>query len=70
MFGHLSDQTHFAKLLISFSNAFGTAHKYVQGNPNQNLTFVLAITLKICISDPRLVNQKCVWEVKVYFEKL
>ena len=39
----------------------------IQGDPNQNLKFVLAITLKIHISDPMLVKPKCVWEVKVYF---
>ena len=41
--------------------------KYVQGEPNQNMKFVLAITLKICISDPMLIKPKCVWEEKVYF---
>ena len=39
-------------------------------DPNQNLKIVLAITLKICISDTMLVNLKCVWEEKVYFQKL
>ena len=48
--------------LICFSN--------IQGDPNQNLKFVLAITLKICVSDPMLVKPKCVWTVKVYFAKL
>ena len=32
----------------------------IQGDPNQNLKFVLAITLKLCISDPMLVKPKCV----------
>ena len=36
-------------------------------DPNQNLKFVLAITLKVCISDPMLVKPKCVWEVKVFY---
>ena len=33
---------------------------HLQGDPNQNLKFVLAITLKICLSDPMLVKPKCV----------
>ena len=37
----------------------------LQGDPNQNLKFVLAITQKICISDPILVKPKCVWKVSV-----
>ena len=40
----------------------------LQGDPNQNLRFLLAITLKIYISDPMLVKPKCVWEVYIYFE--
>ena len=40
----------------------------LQGDPNQNLRFLLAITLKICFSDPMLVKPKCVWEVYIYFE--
>ena len=32
----------------------------IQGDPNQNLKFVLAITLKRCISDPILVKRKVV----------
>ena len=39
----------------------------LQGDPNQNLKFVLAITLKRCVSDPMLVKPKCVLEVSVYF---
>ena len=39
----------------------------IQGDPNQNLKFVLAITLKRCVSDPMLVKPKCVLEVSVYF---
>ena len=40
----------------------------LQGDPNQNLRFLLAITLKICFSDPMLVKPKCVWEACIYFE--
>ena len=32
----------------------------VQGDPNQNLKCLFAITLKLCISDPMLVKPKCV----------
>ena len=32
----------------------------IQGEPNQNLKFVLAITPKVCISDPMLIKPKCV----------
>ena len=32
----------------------------IQGDPNQNLKCLLAITLKLCISDPMLVKPKCV----------
>ena len=47
--------------------SFGALYSNVlQGDPNQNLKFVLAITLKICISDPILVKPNCVWEVEVY----
>ena len=35
-------------------------HYVVQGDPNQNLRFLLARTLKICVSDPMLVKPKCV----------
>ena len=31
----------------------------VYGDPNHNLEFVLAITLKVYISDPMLVQPKC-----------
>ena len=40
----------------------------VQGDPNQNLRFLLAITQKICVSDPMLVKPKCVWEAYIYFK--
>ena len=39
----------------------------LQGDPNQNLKFVLAITLKTRVSDPMLVKPKCVWELSVFF---
>ena len=34
---------------------------HLQGDPNQNLEFLKAIT------DPMLVKPKCVWEVCIYF---
>ena len=41
---------------------------YVQGDPNQNLRFLLAITLKISISDPMFRKPKCVWDAYIYFD--
>ena len=41
---------------------------YIQGDPNQKLLIQIAITLKICISDPKLVKPKCVLEAYIYFE--
>ena len=32
----------------------------IQGDPNQNLKFILGLTLKVSISDPGLVKPKCV----------
>ena len=32
----------------------------VQGDPNQNPLFQMAVPLKLCISDPMLVKPKCV----------
>ena len=40
----------------------------LQGDPNQNLKFVLAITLKISISNPMLVKPECVWELSVFLK--
>ena len=40
----------------------------IQGDPNQNLLLQLAITLKICISDPMLVKPKWVLEAYIYFD--
>ena len=45
-------------------------YKDIKGDPNQNLKFVLAITRKICISDPILVKPKCVWGLSVFLKKL
>ena len=42
----------------------------VQGDPNQNLKCHLAITLKLCISDPMLAKPKWVLEAYNFFEKL
>ena len=39
----------------------------LQGDPNQNLKFILALTLKVSISDPGLIKPKCVWELSVLF---
>ena len=42
--------------------------RYLQGDPNQNFKCVLAITQKLCISDPMLVKPKCVWEAYNFFD--
>ena len=34
--------------------------KDLQGDPNQNFRFQMAVPLKLCIFDPILVKQKCV----------
>ena len=39
----------------------------LQGDPNRNFWFQMAITLKLSISDPMLVKPKCVWEAVVFF---
>ena len=41
----------------------------VQGDPNQNLLFQLALSLNVGIPDPKLVKPKCVWEVEVFCVK-
>ena len=38
----------------------------LQGDPNQNLKCVLAITLKLHIFDPMLVKPKCAWEARTF----
>ena len=40
----------------------------VQGDPNQNLLFQLALSLNVGIPDPMLVKPKCVWEAEVFCE--
>ena len=42
----------------------------LQGDPNQNFPFQMAITLKLSYSDPMLVKPKCFWEVFSIFENL
>ena len=44
--------------------------KDLQGDPNQNPLFQMAVPIKLRISDPKLVKPKCVWEAVVFFEKL
>ena len=38
---------------------------FIQGDPNQNLLFQLALCLNVGIPDPKLVKPKCVWEAEV-----
>ena len=37
----------------------------LQGDPNQNLLFQLALSLNVGIPDPMLVKPKCVWELEI-----
>ena len=53
---------------IEISTLCACIYLYVQGDPNQKLLIQMAITLKICISDPKLVKPKCVLEAYIYFE--
>ena len=41
----------------------------LQGDPNQNLVFQMAVALKLCISDHMLVKPKLVWEAVVFCVK-
>ena len=34
--------------------------RIIQGDPNQNFRFQMTVPLFVCISDPMLVNPKCV----------
>ena len=45
---------------MSPDERYGIDKYQLQGDPNQNLKFVLAITLKLSISNPVLVKPKCV----------
>ena len=45
-------------------------HYYLQGDPNQSLLFQMAITLKICISDPILVKPKLFLACLSLFSKI
>ena len=40
----------------------------LQGDPNQNFRFQMSVALSVCISNPILVKQKCVWEAVVFYE--
>ena len=40
----------------------------IQGDSNQKLLIQMAITLKICISDLKLVKPKCVLGAYIYFD--
>ena len=58
-----------AKAAATFSDpnrVFPVFTPQIQGDPNQNLKFLPAISLKLCISDPMLVKPKCV--SYIYFE--
>ena len=53
--------------IIWIWNSLGSLKFLIQGDPNQNLLFQMAITLKIRISDPMLVKPKCVLAASIYF---
>ena len=55
---------------ITKSMSFSVAGLKLQGDPNQNFRFQMAITLKLNTSDPMLVKPKCVWEAVVLFWKI
>ena len=44
-------------------------HHWIQGDPNQNLIFQIALTLKLCSCGSMLVKPKCVWKVAGFFLK-
>ena len=45
-------------------------YKNLQGDPNQNPLFQMAVLLKQCISDPMSVKPKCVGEAVDLFGKI
>ena len=54
----------------NLQNDIANLFKIATGWPKSKLKFVLARTLKTCIFDPSMLGKpKCVWEMKVYFEK-
>ena len=58
----LNSKTIYIKSLSLLTTFISALHNSLQGDPNQNLKFVLAITLKISISDPIImVTPKCVY---------
>ena len=48
---------------------FYDAENQLQGDPNRNCLFQMAVTLKKCISDPMLEKPKWVREVAGFFLK-
>ena len=55
----LEPQPELAPITLEWCSGIGSKAK-VQGDPNQNFPFQMAITLKLSSSDPMLVKQKCV----------
>ena len=55
---------------VLFGNYFKSAYfnARIQGDSNQKLLIQMAITLKICISDLKLVKPKCVLGAYIYFD--
>ena len=65
---NVSQLSKMLKILTFLTIRFDTTESWIQGDPNQNLKCFLAITLKLCISDPMLVKPKCIWEAYNFFD--
>ena len=57
------------KYRVSHFLILGYQMAVVQGDPNQNFRFQMAVALSVFISDPMLVKLKCVWEAVVFCGK-
>ena len=53
---------------VLFGNYCDYFNARIQGDSNQKLLIQMAITLKICISDLKLVKPKCVLGAYIYFD--
>ena len=60
----------FAKNDSNYWELWKHIKEFIQGDPNQNLLFQLALSLNVGILDPKLVKPKCVWEVEVLCGKI
>ena len=53
---------------MTYASKTINAYTLVQGDPNQNPLFQMAVPLKLCISYPMLVKPKCVWEAVIFLK--